>query len=67
MDITQERIYKETIEKGKEEILNISKQIKNKSEIIDILRKKELDYIKYLNNVINNISEGILVLINIQN
>ncbi|OSB14092.1 sensor histidine kinase [Clostridium botulinum] len=61
MDITQERIYKETIEKGKEEILNISKQIKNKSEIIDILRKKELDYIKYLNNVINNISEGILV------
>ncbi|MCS4465167.1 hypothetical protein JTT01_19220 [Clostridium botulinum] len=40
MDITQERIYKETIEKGKEEILNISKQIKNKSEIIDILRKK---------------------------
>ncbi len=61
MDITQEHTYKETIEKDKEEILNISEQIKNKSEIIDILRKKELDYIKYLNNVINNISEGILV------
>ncbi|NFG98456.1 PAS domain S-box protein [Clostridium sporogenes] len=61
MDITQEHTYKETIEKDKEEILNISEQIKNKSEIIDILRKKELDYIKYLNNVINNVSEGILV------
>lgn len=61
IDITKEYSYKETIEKDKKEILNISKLIKNKSEIIDILRKKELDYIKYLYNVINNISEGILV------
>ncbi len=46
MDITQEHTYKETIEKDKEEILNISEQIKNKSEINRHIKKKELDYIK---------------------
>ncbi|WP_251860561.1 PAS domain-containing sensor histidine kinase [Clostridium sp. Marseille-Q2269] len=60
-DITKECIYKKSIQKDKKEILNISEEIRNKSEIIEALTKKQLSYIKYLNNVINNISEGIMV------
>ncbi|OFI06535.1 sensory histidine kinase AtoS [Clostridium acetireducens DSM 10703] len=60
-DITKEFTSKLKFKKEREEFLNFSAELKTKCQIIEILRKKEKEHLMHLKDVINNISEGILV------
>lgn len=65
-DITEEYLSKKMIEKDKEKLIKVSEELKDKCSIIEILREKELEHIRYLRDVINNVSEGIIVFDNNQ-
>jgi signal transduction histidine kinase len=49
---------------SKEKFLNISTELKTKCDIIEILREREKEHLMHLRDVINNISEGIVVINN---
>ncbi|MCM8711726.1 PAS domain-containing sensor histidine kinase [Clostridium sp. SYSU_GA19001] len=49
------------LDREKEKFLNISTELKTKCDIIEILRDREKKHLMHLRDVINNISEGILV------
>ena len=61
-DITESyaNILKE--KKEREKFLALSTELKTKCDIIGILRKREQEHLMHLKDVINNISEGILVI-----
>lgn len=61
-DITESyaNILKE--KKEREKFLALSTELKTKCDIIEILRKREQEHLMHLKDVINNISEGILVI-----
>lgn len=61
-DITSQYSYKLDIDKEKENLINLSSELKTKCEIIELLRNKEKEYLLYLKNIVTNISEGIIVL-----
>ncbi|WP_050606952.1 ATP-binding protein [Clostridium niameyense] len=61
IDVTEEYISRKNIERDKEKLLDISNELKNKCSLIEVLRKKELKHIKYLRDIINNVSEGVIV------
>ncbi|WP_163193326.1 ATP-binding protein [Clostridium thermarum] len=48
----------------RQEFITISTELKSKCEIIEILRKREKEYMMHLKDVMNNISEGLIVLDN---
>lgn len=48
----------------REKFLNISTELKTKCDIIEILRNREKEHLMHLKDVINNISEGIIVIDN---
>lgn len=50
--------------KEREKFLDLSTELKTKCYIIEILRKREKEHLMHLKDVINNISEGILVIDN---
>lgn len=68
-DITENVVIsKEQIEDGikklnkeKKKFLNISTELKTKCDIIEILRAREKEHLMHLKDVINNISEGLIV------
>lgn len=45
----------------REQFLSISTELKTKCEIIEILRNREKEHLMHLKDVINNISEGLIV------
>lgn len=55
---------KEKLLSEKERFLNISTELKTKCDIIEILREREKEHLMHLRDVINNISEGIVVINN---
>lgn len=52
------------LKKEKEKFLNISTELKTKCDIIEILRDREKEHLMHLKDVINNISEGLIVIDN---
>jgi signal transduction histidine kinase len=62
MDITEDYIKKIKVKNEREKFLDISTELKTKCDIIEILRSREKAHLMHLRDVINNISEGILVI-----
>ncbi|SUY47524.1 sensory box histidine kinase [Clostridium putrefaciens] len=60
--ITNEYIENQRIIKERESFIGLSTELKAKCNIIEILRGREKKHLIYLKDVINNISEGIMVL-----
>ncbi|SKA72770.1 PAS domain S-box-containing protein [Clostridium sp. USBA 49] len=62
----REKIKKSIVKlkKEKEKLLNISTELKTKCDIIEILRDREKQHLMHLRDVINNISEGLIVIDN---
>lgn len=57
-----EDIKKEVrLKEEREQFLSISTELKTKCEIIEILRNREKEHLMHLKDVINNISEGLIV------
>lgn len=56
-EIKSEAKFKEE----REQFLSISTELKTKCEIIEILRNREKEHLMHLKDVINNISEGLIV------
>jgi signal transduction histidine kinase len=54
----------EKLNKEKEKFLSISTELKTKCDIIEILRDREKEHLMHLRDVINNISEGLIVIDN---
>jgi signal transduction histidine kinase len=52
------------LEQEREKFLNISTELKTKCDIIEILRDREKEHLMHLKDVINNISEGLIVIDN---
>jgi signal transduction histidine kinase len=50
------------LEQEREKFLNISTELKTKCDIIEILRDREKEHLMHLKDVINNISEGLVVI-----
>lgn len=48
----------------RQQFITISTELKTKCDIIEILRKREKEYMMHLKDVMNNISEGLIVLDN---
>ena len=46
----------------RQQFITISTELKTKCDIIEILRKREKEYMMHLKDVMNNISEGLIVL-----
>ncbi|WP_242850623.1 ATP-binding protein [Clostridium lundense] len=63
-DITESYIDTLKQRKEREKFLALSTEFKTKCYIIEILRKREKEHLMHLKDVINNISEGILVIDN---
>ena len=61
-DITNEYNFAEKIKGEREKFLSISTELKTKCDIIEILRNREKEHLMHLKDVMNNISEGIIVL-----
>lgn len=55
------------LKEEREQFLNISTELKTKCEIIEILRNREKEHLMHLKDVINNISEGLIVFDNNEN
>jgi signal transduction histidine kinase len=49
------------LKEEREQFLSISTELKTKCEIIEILRNREKEHLMHLKDVINNISEGLIV------
>ncbi|GEM_PF-812371 len=62
IDVTEEYMEREKIVHDKEKLINMSTELKAKCDIIEILRKREKAHLMHLKDVINNISEGLVVL-----
>lgn len=60
-DITQEYANSEKLKSERERFLSMSTELKTKCDIIEILRNREKEHLMHLKDVINNISEGIIV------
>lgn len=60
-DITKEYNFAEKIKDEREKFLSISTELKTKCDIIEILRNREKEHLMHLKDVMNNISEGIIV------
>ncbi len=54
-------LYSIKIKKEREKFLELSTELKTKCDIIEILRSREKEHLMHLKDVINNISEGIMV------
>jgi signal transduction histidine kinase len=54
-------VYSTKIKREREKFLELSTELKAKCDIIEILRNKEKEHLMHLKDVINNISEGIMV------
>jgi two-component system phosphate regulon sensor histidine kinase PhoR len=63
-DVTENYLMEEQLKKERENFITISTELKTKCDIIEILRNREKEHLMHLKDVINNISEGILVLDN---
>ena len=63
-DISHEYVNKMETQLEREKYYNISTELQNKSSIIKVLTTKEKEHLMHLKDVINNISEGILVMDN---
>lgn len=63
-DVTESYINTLKQKKEREKFLALSTEFKTKCYIIEILRKREKEHLMHLKDVINNISEGILVIDN---
>ena len=61
-NITNEYVENQRIIKERESFIGLSTELKAKCNIIEILRGREKKHLIYLKDVINNISEGIMVL-----
>lgn len=61
-DITDEYLRELKIKNEREKFLELSTELKTKCDIIEILRSREKEHLMHLKDVINNISEGIMVL-----
>ncbi len=61
-DITKEYMKSMRIKKEREQFISISTELKTKCDIIEILRDREKQHLMHLKDVINNISEGLIVL-----
>ncbi|MDF2882986.1 MAG: two-component sensor histidine kinase [Clostridiaceae bacterium] len=59
--ITKEYNFAEKIKNEREKFLSISTELKTKCDIIEILRNREKEHLMHLKDVMNNISEGIIV------
>lgn len=60
-DITEDYLDRVKIKNEREKFLELSTELKTKCDIIEILRNKEKEHLMHLKDVINNISEGIMV------
>lgn len=61
-DVTDEYLKNLRIKKEREQFISISTELKTKCDIIEILRNREKEHLMHLKDVMNNISEGLLVL-----
>ena len=61
-DVTEEYLERLKIENERQKFLELSTELKAKCDIIEILRNREKEHLMHLKDVINNISEGIIVL-----
>ncbi|MDP4144786.1 MAG: ATP-binding protein [Bacillota bacterium] len=62
IDITDDYLDKEQIKEEKQKFISISTELKAKCDVIEILRNREKEHLMYLKNIVNNISEGLIVL-----
>lgn len=60
-DVTEDYLYKIKINNERQKFLQLSTELKAKCDIIEILRNREKEHLMHLKDVINNISEGIMV------
>lgn len=60
-DITEDYLYRVKIKNERQKFLQLSTELKAKCDIIEILRNREKEHLMHLKDVINNISEGIMV------
>ena len=60
-NLNNEYVQRKKLLKERTQFLNLSTELKAKCDIIEVLRKREQEHLVYLKNVINNISEGIMV------
>lgn len=60
-DVTEDYLYKMKIKNERQNFLELSTELKAKCDIIEILRNREKEHLMHLKDVINNISEGIMV------
>jgi signal transduction histidine kinase len=64
INVTQEQMKNIKLMEEREKFLTISTELKTKCDIIEILRNREKEHLMHLKDVINNISEGLIVLNN---
>lgn len=60
-NITEEYISRTSIKEEREKLLSVSTELQNKRDLIQVLTNKEKEHLMHLKDVINNISEGIVV------
>jgi two-component system, OmpR family, phosphate regulon sensor histidine kinase PhoR len=63
-DITEDYIKDIQLKEERQKFIDISTELKTKCDIIEILRNREKEHLMHLKDVINNISEGLIVLDN---
>lgn len=61
ISINNEYLNNERIKKERKRFIELSTELKTKCDIIETLRNKEKEHLMHLKDVINNISEGIMV------
>ncbi len=61
VNTTEDYLNSIKIKKEREKFLELSTELKTKCDIIEILRNREKEHLMHLKDVINNISEGIIV------
>lgn len=60
-DVTEDYLESLKIKNERQKFLELSTELKAKCDIIEILRSREKEHLMHLKDVINNISEGIMV------
>lgn len=60
-DVTEDYLSRLKIKNERQKFLELSTELKAKCDIIEILRNREKEHLMHLKDVINNISEGIMV------
>lgn len=61
-NVNEQYLKKKSMEDQRQKLLEFSAELKAKCDIIEILRNKEKQHLTHLKNIINNISEGLIVL-----